>query len=475
MESNRWEPVIGLEIHAQLKTKSKMFSPDGAQFSDEQNNQIHPISLGHPGTLPALNKQALFWAVKTAKAFNGNIKSKNRFARKNYFYPDLPKGYQISQSDKPFCEGGEVKYYLEGNLQKVDLERIHMEEDAGRSLHKGTATLINFNRAGVPLLEIVTKPDIKTPESAAACVKTIRRVLRYLEVCDGNLEEGSLRCDCNVSIRKKNSKTLGTRVEIKNINSFRFIEKALKYEIQRQINCLESDEPIYQETRLYDSSKDKTQAMRSKEGASDYRYFTDPDFPRISFEADFLNQIRLPELAFEKAERFQKEYQLPISAIDLLVEDKYLADYFEKVVLKTKSPEITSHWIIGELQAFLKESHLNIKQCPITTDQLAELICFINQGDISNKMAKDIFDIMWKTQKNPKNIIEEKNLKQISDESILAEWVDKVLLNHPKQVEDYQGGRTKVFGFFVGQIMKETKGQAHPEKVAQLLKKRLKD
>ncbi len=473
MEFRGWESVIGLEIHAQLKTKSKMFSSDGAQFNEGENNQINPVSLGHPGTLPVLNKQAFYWALKTGKAFNGTIKNTNVFARKNYFYPDLPKGYQISQYDKPFCEGGRVEYYLDGSLYVISLERIHMEEDAGRSLHKGTSTLINFNRAGVPLLEIVTKPDIRDPKSAAACAKTIRRILRYLEVCDGNLEEGSLRCDCNVSLREKGSTKLGTKVEIKNINSFRFIEKALKYEIERQIQCLESKRTIYQETRLYDSTKNQTQPMRSKEGASDYRYFPEPDLPAVIFEESLLENLNLPELPFEKAKRFKKEYQLQETVIDILVEDKNLADYFEQIVLKTKSAQTTSHWIVGVLQSFLNESHLSIKQCPISVDRFAELISCLNQGEISNKMAKEIFSIMWESQKTPKEIIKEKNLKQISDENVLEKLIDETLLKYPKQLKDYKEGRTKLFGFFIGQIMKETKGQSHPEKLSSLLKKKL--
>jgi len=473
MESKKWESIIGLEIHAQLKTKSKMFSPDGAEFNEGENNQIHPISLGHPGTLPLLNQQALYWALKTAKAFKGSIQYQNRFARKNYFYPDLPKGYQISQYDQPFCEGGEVRYYVSDQLYKISLERIHMEEDAGRSLHKGSATLINFNRAGVPLLEIVTKPEIKSPESAAACAKMIRQVLRYLEVCDGNLEEGSLRCDCNVSIKETDSLTMGTKVEIKNINSFRFIEKALKYEIQRQIQCIKTNKVIHQETRLYDSAKDQTQSLRLKEGASDYRYFPEPDLPVVEFEESSMANLHLPELPFEKAERFKSEYQLQTKVIDILVEDPNLADYFEQIVLQTKAAQMTSYWIVGELQARLKESHLSIKQCPITVNQFSELISLINQETISNKMGKEILDIMWNTKQDPKDIIKEKKFKQISDEPTLKALIKDTLLKYPKQLQDYKAGRTKIFGFFIGQIMKATKGQANPETLSELLKNTL--
>lgn len=473
MDFKQWEPIIGLEIHAQLKTKTKMFSSDGAFFDERENSEISPVSLGLPGTLPLLNEQALMWALKTAKAFKGRIQNKNIFARKNYFYPDLPKGYQISQYDKPFCQGGEVKYFYEGEVCTISLERIHMEEDAGRSLHKGHCTLINFNRAGVPLLEIVTKPEIKHPQSAALCAKSIRRVLRYLEVCDGNLEEGSLRCDCNVSLRKKGSQALGVKVEIKNINSFRFIEKALQYEIERQMAHLNSSQKIIQETRLYDSVKNQTLPMRSKEESSDYRYFPDPDLLPVEFEEAFVENLKLPELPFERAERFKKEYQIQKSIIDLLVEDKKMADYFEHIATQTKDPQTASSWIVGDLQAQLKEHHLSIEKCPVSAKHLIQLIELINAGDVSTKMAKDIFALMWETQKSPQQIVEEKNLKQISDPQILEDLIHKTLTQYPKQLKEYQEGRTKLFGFFVGQIMKATQGQAHPEKLATLLKKKL--
>ena len=471
MDSNNWETVIGLEIHAQLKTKTKLFSSDKTEFTGGENDQVHPVSLALPGTLPVLNEEALKQALKAGKAFSGKIKNDSVFARKNYFYPDLPKGYQISQYDKPFCEGGRVDFFLQGEKKSVSLERIHLEEDAGRSLHRGTYSLINFNRAGVPLLEIVTKPDLRCPTEASACAKAIRRILRYLEICDGNLEEGSLRCDCNISIRVKGETKLGTKVELKNINSFRFIEKALFYEMDRQIECLKSGEVIHQETRLYDSSKNQTRQMRSKESANDYRYFPDPDLPQVHFDSDLLNQLELPELPFERAERFIKEYDLEASTIEALIEDKKLADYFEKIVMETKDPQSASHWFRGELQAHLKEKGQS--SCPIPVKDFSNLLLLISKGSISNKMAKEIFVDMWEKGLSPEQIIKQKNLKQISSQSELEELVKKILANQPKQVKDYKEGRTKLFGFFVGQIMKESKGQANPQMVSQILKQKL--
>lgn len=470
MDSNSWETVIGLEIHAQLKTKTKLFSPDRAGWTEGENDQIHPVSLALPGTLPVLNETALKMVLTAGKAFGGKIKNNSVFARKNYFYPDLPKGYQISQYDKPFCEGGQIRFFMKGEECSVALERIHLEEDAGRSLHMGACSLINFNRAGVPLLEIVTKPEIKTPEEASACARAIRRMLRYLEVCDGNLEEGSLRCDCNISLRPKGSAKLGTKVELKNINSFRFIEKALVYEIHRQTECLKAGEQVVQETRLYDSSKNQTRPMRSKEEASDYRYFPDPDLPQVNFDEALLKNIQLEELAFEKAGRFIRDYQLKAESAEALTEDKDQADYFEQVVEQSKEPSTASHWFRGELQAHLKEKK---EPCPIPAGDFARLLILISQGEISNKMAKEIFAEMWAKGDSPEQIISRKNLKQISGETELAELIHKVLSAHPSQLKDYKAGRVKLFGFFVGQIMKESKGQANPQKLSHILKQKL--
>ena len=473
MDFKSWELVIGLEIHAQLKTNTKLFSPEKAGWTEGENDQVHPVSLALPGTLPVLNEEALKMALKTAKAFKGKIKNGSVFARKNYFYPDLPKGYQISQYDQPFCEGGQVDFYFDEKKSSVSLERIHLEEDAGRSLHHGAYSLINFNRAGVPLLEIVTKPELRNPMEASACAKAIRRVLKYLEVCDGNLEEGSLRCDCNISVRKRGEKTFGTKVELKNINSFRFIEKALLYEANRQIESLKTGLTIKQETRLYDSAKNQTRSMRSKEEASDYRYFPDPDLPQVDFDPKLLKDIDLPELPFEKKSRFIEDYKVSFEAVEILIEDTLLADYFEKIVEKTKEPQKASHWFTGELQAHLKERGESM--CPIPVEDFSNLLKLVSKGDISNKMAKEIFVEMWETGFKPEQIIQKKNLKQISSSRELEELVSKVLTKYPDQAKDYKGGRTKLFGFFVGQIMKETKGQANPQKLSNILKHKLEE
>ena len=465
--------MIGLEIHAQLKTKTKLFSPDKASWTEGENDQVHPVSLALPGTLPVLNEEALKMALKTAKAFKGEIQKGSQFARKHYFYPDLPKGYQTSQYDKAFCRGGQVDFYWNQKEHSVSLERIHLEEDAGRSLHKGAFSLINFNRAGVPLLEIVTQPVLRHPKEASACAKAIRRTLRYLKVCDGNLEEGSLRCDCNISVRKKGAEKFGTKVELKNINSFRFIEKALLYEAERQIEALKAGLSLAQETRLYDSSNNQTRPMRSKESASDYRYFPDPDLPQVFFEPEFLKGLDLPELPFEKKTRFLKDYKLAFESAEILVEDSYLADYFEKTVKETKEPQKASHWVTGELQALLKEK--NVSVCPVSVEDFSNLLKLVSKGDISNKMAKEIFLEMWDTGSNPEQIVVAKNLKQISSSEELEGLVHKVLTKYPDQIKDYKEGRTKLFGFFVGQIMKETKGRANPQKVSNILKQKLEE
>ncbi len=470
MDFKNWSTVIGLEIHAQLKTETKLFSPDKAGWTEGENDQIHPVSLALPGALPVLNESAFNMALKAGKAFRGNIQNDSVFARKHYFYPDLPKGYQISQYDKPFCRGGRVDFFLSGERRSIALERIHLEEDAGQSIHRGSYSLINFNRAGTPLLEIVTRPEIKEPAEAGACAKAIRRMLRHLDICDGDLEKGSLRCDCNVSVRPKGEAKLGTKVELKNINSFRFIEKALDYEINRQISRLTAGEAILQETRLYDSSKNQTRPMRSKETASDYRYFPDPDLPSAHFSDDLLSRLNLPELPFDRAMRFMADYNLTADTAEALTEDKDLADYFEQVAL-AGDPQIASHWFQGELKAHLKDK--GARFCPIPAKDFSRLLLLVSQGDISNTMAKEIFSEMWSAGQSPDQIIKRKNLKQISSPEELAALAHKILSAHPSQVRDYKQGRKKIFGFFVGQAMKESKGQAHPQKLSKILKQKL--
>jgi len=476
MSYSDWEPVIGLEIHAQLLTESKMFSPDSTHFGGADNEHTHPISLGMPGTLPVVNKRALEFSAKTGMALNCKIRKKSVFSRKNYFYPDLPKGYQISQFDEPLCEHGYVDYFLDGEIKRVGITRAHMEEDAGKSLHQGDFTLINLNRAGVPLLEIVSEPDIRTPAEAAEYARTVRKILRYLNVCDGNLEEGSMRCDCNVSVRKKGTEKFGTKVELKNINSFRFVEKAIEYEIQRQIDCIESGEKIIQETRLWDAGKNRTFSMRGKEDAHDYRYFPDPDLLPVTLDDSWLAKLKgeLPELPLNRAQRFQTEFQLPAYDSFVLTTEKALADYFEETAKLAKNPKGASNWVMGELLRELNEAKIDVEKSPISAKDLAELVAMIDAKEISGKMAKDVFADMWKTSKAPKEIVKSKGMSQITDSSAIEKIVDDVLAQSAQAVADYRGGKTKLFGFFVGQVMKASKGQANPEMVNQILQAKLK-
>lgn len=476
MSSSKWEVVIGLEIHAQLLTDSKMFSPDSTQFGSGDNENTHPVSLGMPGTLPVVNARAIEFAIKTGMALNCEIRRKSVFARKNYFYPDLPKGYQISQYDQPICENGHVEYFLDNEIRRVRVERAHLEEDAGKSTHQGEFTLINLNRAGVPLLEIVSGPDMRSPQEAAEYARTVRKILRYLGVCDGNLEEGSMRCDCNVSIRPRGETKLGTKVELKNINSFRFVEKALEYEIQRQIDCMETGEKILQETRLYDSAKNRTFSMRSKEEAHDYRYFPDPDLLPVVLDEAQITKIKsgLPELPLARAQRFQTEFQLPAYDAFVLTTEKALADYYEVVAREAKNPKAASNWIMTELLRELNEANLDVEKSPISAPHLAQLIQMIDSKEISGKMAKDVFADMWKTKNAPKDIVKSKGLSQITDSSAIEAIVDQVMAANAAAVTDYRGGKTKLFGFFVGQVMKASKGQANPEMVNQVLQTKLK-
>jgi aspartyl-tRNA(Asn)/glutamyl-tRNA(Gln) amidotransferase subunit B len=471
-----WECVIGLEIHAQLLTDSKMFSPDSTQFGGADNEHTHPISLGMPGALPTINKRAVEYSVKTGLALNCTIRKKSVFARKNYYYPDLPKGYQISQFDEPLCEKGYVEYVLDDKVRRVFIERAHMEEDAGKSLHQGDFTLINLNRAGVPLLEIVSGPDMRSAQEAAEYARSVRKILRYLNVCDGNLEEGSMRCDCNVSVRKKCETKLGTKVELKNINSFRFIEKAIEYEVQRQIDCHMTGEKIVQETRLYDPAKNRTFAMRSKEEAHDYRYFPDPDLLPVEVDESCLQTIRaqLPELPLARAQRFQQEYQIPAYDSFVLTTEKNIADYFEDVAKASKNPKAASNWVMGDLLRDLNEAKLEVDKSPVCAAHLAELVLMIDSKEISGKMAKDVFLEMWKTSKPPKDIVKSKGMSQITDTGAIEKIVDDVMAANAQAVTDYRGGKQKLFGFFVGAAMKASKGQANPEMVNQILQSKLK-
>lgn len=473
---SNWDVVIGLEIHAQLQTQTKVFAPEGASYTEEVNKNISEISLGYPGALPVVNERAIEHSIKIGLALNCKIRPTSVFARKHYFYPDLPKGYQISQFDLPLCEEGYLEFSLNGEIKKVGIERAHMEEDAGKSTHRGGYSLIDYNRAGVPLLEIVSKPDMTSGAEAAEYARTVRSILRYLDVCDGNLEEGSMRCDCNVSLKPKGQKELGTKVEIKNINSFRFIEKAIDFEILRQAALLEAGEVIHQETRLYDSTKNQTFGMRSKEEAMDYRYFPDPDLLPIHVSEELVESIKkeLPELPIERAKRFTNEYGLPEYDALVLTADKALSEYFESTAVNSKNPKAASNWIMGDFLKRFNDSGLELEDVKITPEALGELILLIDDGKISGKMAKSVFDQMWDSGDHPDKIVKEKGLSQISDPKEVEKIVEKVIQNSPNQVEQYKGGKDKLFGFFVGQVMKESKGQANPDLVTKTLKEKLK-
>lgn len=474
--SRGYEAVIGLEIHAQLKTESKIFCQDPTNFDALDNENVSPVSAGMPGSLPVINAKAIEYSIKTGLALGCDIRRKSVFARKNYFYPDLPKGYQISQYDQPLCENGKVQFKVNGQLKTVRIERAHMEEDAGKSTHFGDYTLLNYNRAGIPLLEIVSAPEMYSPAEAAEYARTVRQILRYLDVCDGNLEEGSLRCDCNISVRKTGETKLGTKVEIKNINSFRFVEKALEYEIERQIDAVERGEKILQETRLYDPDKNRTFTMRTKEDAQDYRYFPDPDLlPVIVSEKTISDyKSKLPMLPAEMNLKFTKEYGLSENDAEVITTEREIAEYFLKTADFCQSPKAASNWIMSELVRELNSANISITASPITPQQLGALIQLIDQGQISGKIAKTVFSEMWTTKKDPQQIIKEKNLVQITDSSAIEKIIQDVLDANSQQVADYKSGKVKLFGFFVGAIMKASKGQANPDLVNQILTEKLK-
>jgi aspartyl-tRNA(Asn)/glutamyl-tRNA(Gln) amidotransferase subunit B len=476
VQQRGYEPIIGLEVHVQLKTNSKMFCSDSTQFDAADNENTSPVSVGMPGTLPVVNKKAIEYSIKTGLALGCQIRPKSVFSRKNYFYPDLPKGYQISQYDLPLCEHGTISFLVDGYEKKVGITRAHMEEDAGKSNHHGDCTLLNYNRAGIPLLEIVSEPDIRTPTEAAEYGRTIRQIVRYLDVCDGNLEEGSMRCDCNVSVRKAGAEKFGTKVEIKNINSFRFVEKAIEYEIERQIDLIERGEKISQETRLYDPDKNRTFSMRTKENAQDYRYFPDPDLQPIIVTADMIQKMKteLPELPRARSERFKKDHGLPDYDALVLTTERDLADYYEATAKVCKNYKAASNWIMTDVLRELNQAQKNILDCPIKAESLGQLIQMIDNNTISGKIAKTVFIEMWKTSDLPDKIIKEKGLTQITDNSAIEKIIDEVLGHNQSQVADYRAGRTKLFGFFVGAVMKASKGQANPDQVNKMLQDKLK-
>ena len=475
---NEWEPVIGLEIHVQLSTKSKLFSGASTNFGADPNTQACNIDLGLPGVLPVLNKEVLKMAVKFGLAINASINSPTSFARKNYFYPDLPKGYQISQLDNPIVEGGSIDVSISnGESKTIGITRAHLEEDAGKSLHEDYEgmTGVDLNRAGTPLLEIVSEPDLRSANEAVSYLKKIHSIVRYLEISDGNMAEGSMRCDANVSVRKKGETTLGTRTEIKNVNSFRFVEKAINYEIKRQVDLLLKGEEITQDTILYDSIKDETRPMRSKEFANDYRYFPEPDLLPVILESNFIEEVKqnLPELLEEKKIRFMNEFELSDYDADVLVADKGMASYYENLVQLTKEPKLSANWVMGDLSAFLNKENLDIVDTRVSHENLAKLIQRISDNTISGKIAKEIFEIMWDDNNDPDAIIEERGLKQVTDSSEIESLVDKILEDNPNQLSQFRSGKEKLFGFFVGQVMKASGGKANPSQVNEILKSKL--
>jgi len=472
-----WEAVIGLEIHVQLSTNSKLFSGASTNFGALPNTQACNIDLALPGVLPVLNEEVLKMAIKLGKALNANINSPTSFARKNYFYPDSPKGYQISQMDKPIVETGFLDIEIEGVKKRIGVTRAHLEEDAGKSLHddfEGQSG-IDLNRAGTPLLEIVSEPEINTPQEAVAYLKSIHSIIRYLEISDGNMAEGSMRCDANVSVRRKGDKELGTRTETKNVNSFRFVEKAIQYEIERQIHELESGNLIVQETRLYDSQQNTTRPMRSKEFANDYRYFPEPDLLPINLEKDFIDEVisTMPEMPEQKRERFISEYNLSSYDADLLALDKDLADFFEEVSKVSGSPKLSANWIMGDLSAQLNNENLNIKDSKISSKKLGELIIRINDGTISGKIAKDVFEKIWISGGEVDETIQKEGLEQVTNFDEIESMIDKVIQSNPEQHSQYKAGKDRLFGFFVGQVMKASEGKANPKQVNDILKEKL--
>ena len=487
-ESNvSWEVVIGLETHVQLGTKSKIFTSASTNFGDDPNTHIDPVVCGLPGTLPVLNKKVLEYAVKAAMALNLNIASHSKFDRKQYFYPDLPKNYQISQFDEPIAEDGwiEVEVAEKGKetyVKKIGIERLHMEEDAGKLVHAGsdqlsgsTHSLVDYNRAGVALAEIVSKPDLRTGREAAEYAAEIRRIMRYLGVSDGNMQEGSLRCDVNISVRPTVNDPFGTKVEIKNMNSFSAIQKACEYEIKRQIKAYESGEEVKQETRLWDEGKQLTKSMRSKEGSSDYRYFPDPDLGPIEVSHALKEKWRseLPELPAAKRNRYAADLGLSIYDARVLTDESSMAKYFEKVVNEGGAAKSSANWITGDIAAFIKSNRLSFDQLSFKPNELAEMLKMIDAGEISGKIAKEILPELLSKGGSPKQLVKERGLGMIGDPKVIEEIIDKLILNHPNEVESFRAGKKKLLGFFVGQLMKETKGKADPKLANAILNKKL--
>lgn len=475
----QWETVIGLEVHVQLLTRSKIFSGASTAYGAQPNSQACAGDIALPGTLPVLNRKAVEYAIRFGLAIGATINSPSVFDRKNYFYPDLPSGYQISQLAYPIVEGGHITIQMEDKEKIIHLTRAHLEEDAGKSTHEGfhDKTGIDLNRAGTGLLEIVSEPEMRSSAEAVAYAKTLHSLVRWIGICDGNMQEGSFRCDANVSIRPAGSKEFGTRCEIKNLNSFRFLEKAIEYEVARHIDVLESGGKLIQQTRLYDADQDETRAMRSKENAYDYRYFPNPDLLPVVIPEEWIEQVReqLPELPKDRYNRYIHDFGLTAYDADVLTATRELADYFEKTVqLLPEQSKLCANWIMGEVSGRLHKEGLEIDQCPVSPEQLAGLLLRISDGTVSGKIAKDIFDSMWQGNGNSADaIIDAKNLRQISDDSEIGKWIDAVLAANQQQVADYRAGKEKAFNSLVGQVMKMSKGKANPAQVNALLKKRL--
>jgi aspartyl-tRNA(Asn)/glutamyl-tRNA(Gln) amidotransferase subunit B len=475
-----YEVVIGLEVHAQLSTHSKIFCGCSTTFGAPPNTQTCPVCLGLPGVLPVLNRRVVECAIKTALACHGEVVTRCRFARKNYFYPDMPKNYQISQYDEPLVSGGYLEIPTPEGMKRIRLVRIHLEEDVGKSIHGENlddprASYVDFNRSGVPLMEIVSEPDLSSPEEAKLYLQRLRTIVQYLEVCDGNMEEGSFRCDANISLRARGAREYGTKVEIKNLNSFRHVQRALEYEIVRQTKALNAGQTLLQETRLWDANRNVTRSMRSKEFAHDYRYFPEPDLVPLATTRAWIEAVRrtLPELPEARMQRFGAEYGLPEYDAGVLTSSKALADYYEACLKCYPQPKVVSNWMMGELLRMLNRDGIEVEESRLTPQYLAELLKLIDDGIISSSMAKSVFEAMYETGKSAPDIVQEKGLRQISDEHALVATIEQVIADNPQEVTEFRAGRDKLLSFFMGQVMKATQGKANPQAVNKFLREKL--